>query len=267
MADVTRNGALRAADPAKLLEATARTKIGPRDIARAMPPGLVTPMPSCPAACRPPGGCMESFCAFSSSSPTVGRSAGSSRWGTTTTTRTLSSFVGVFWHTRAVIGHVAARAFAQRAKVDGHILRRPRAAPNVRDARCSSRPPYRRSSRFFWVPSGLGSRFSWCLVPYASRLQCALCPMLLVSATRLPNNPVHVLYYLHYVRFKSLAEPAFRESALATRICWLGSTVARSILEQPAGACRFRPARWRTIGSRPSSQPSLGSIYAGCELS
>ena len=27
MADVTRNGALRAADPAKLLEATARTKI------------------------------------------------------------------------------------------------------------------------------------------------------------------------------------------------------------------------------------------------
>jgi len=28
MADVTRNGALRAADPAKLLEATARTKIG-----------------------------------------------------------------------------------------------------------------------------------------------------------------------------------------------------------------------------------------------
>jgi len=28
MADVTHNGALRAADPAKLLEATARTKIG-----------------------------------------------------------------------------------------------------------------------------------------------------------------------------------------------------------------------------------------------
>jgi len=39
-----------------------------------------------------------------------------------------------FWHTRAVIGHGAARAVAQRAKVAGHTLRRPRAAPNVRDA-------------------------------------------------------------------------------------------------------------------------------------
>ena len=93
-------------------------------------------LPSCPTSCRPPGGCMESFCAFSSSSPTVGRSAGSSRWGTTTTARTLSSFAGVshFWHARAVIGHSAARAVAQRAKVAGHTLRRPRAAPNVRDA-------------------------------------------------------------------------------------------------------------------------------------
>ena len=39
-----------------------------------------------------------------------------------------------FWHTRAVIGHGAARAVAQRAKVAGHTLHRPRAAPNVRDA-------------------------------------------------------------------------------------------------------------------------------------
>jgi len=42
----------------------------------------------------------------------------------------------------------------------------------TRGMRCSSRPPYLRSSRFFWVPSGLGSRFSWCLVrtvPSASR--------------------------------------------------------------------------------------------------
>ena len=38
------------------------------------------------------------------------------------------------WDTRAVIGHGAARAVAQRAKVAGHTLRRPRAAPNVRDA-------------------------------------------------------------------------------------------------------------------------------------
>jgi len=37
--------------------------------ARATPPGLVTPMHSCPASCRPPGACMESFCAFSSLSP------------------------------------------------------------------------------------------------------------------------------------------------------------------------------------------------------
>jgi len=45
-----------------------------------------------------------------------------------------SSFAGVFWHTRAGIGHGAARAVAQRAKVAGHTLRRPRAARNVRDA-------------------------------------------------------------------------------------------------------------------------------------
>ena len=39
-----------------------------------------------------------------------------------------------FWHTRAVIGHGAARAVAQRAKVAGHTLRRPRTSPKVRDA-------------------------------------------------------------------------------------------------------------------------------------
>jgi len=41
------------------------------------------------------------------------------------------------------------------------------APPPTCGMRCSSRPPYRRSSRFFWVPSGLGSRFSWCLAPGA----------------------------------------------------------------------------------------------------
>jgi len=78
------------------------------------------------------------------------------------------------------------RAVAQRAKVAGHIAAP--ALPPTRGMRCSSRPPYRRASRFFWVPlfdcwwvpSGLGSRFSWCLD--------ALCPLLLVSATRLPNK-------------------------------------------------------------------------------
>jgi hypothetical protein len=46
---------------------------------------------------------------------------------------TPSSFAGVR-HTRAVIGHGAARAVAQSAKVAGHTLRRPCAAPNARDA-------------------------------------------------------------------------------------------------------------------------------------
>ena len=80
---------------------------------------------------------MESFCAFSSSSPTVGRNAGSSRWGTTTSdSEDAFKFRRgqYFWHTPAVIGHGADRAVAQRAKVAGHTLRRPRAAPNVRDA-------------------------------------------------------------------------------------------------------------------------------------
>ena len=39
-----------------------------------------------------------------------------------------------FWHTRAAIGHGAAVAVAQRARVAGHTLRRPRAPPNARDA-------------------------------------------------------------------------------------------------------------------------------------
>ena len=38
-----------------------------------------------------------------------------------------------FWHTRAVIGHGAAVAVAQRAWVAGHTLRRPRVPPNARD--------------------------------------------------------------------------------------------------------------------------------------
>ena len=42
--------------------------------------------------------------------------------------------VVVLAHSRAVIGHGAARAVARRAKVAGHTLRRPRAAPNARDA-------------------------------------------------------------------------------------------------------------------------------------
>ena len=41
---------------------------------------------------------------------------------------------GHFWHTRAAIGHGAAVAVAQRARVAGHTLRRPRAPPNARDA-------------------------------------------------------------------------------------------------------------------------------------
>jgi len=42
MADVTRNGALRAAGPAKRLEATARTKIGARGSRQAFGQGVET---------------------------------------------------------------------------------------------------------------------------------------------------------------------------------------------------------------------------------
>ena len=38
-----------------------------------------------------------------------------------------------FWHTRAMIGHAAARAVAQRVKVAEHTLHRHRALPHTRD--------------------------------------------------------------------------------------------------------------------------------------
>ena len=38
-----------------------------------------------------------------------------------------------FWHTRAAIGHAAARAVAQRVHVAEHTLRRHRAPPNAHD--------------------------------------------------------------------------------------------------------------------------------------
>ena len=50
-----------------------------------------------------------------------------------------------FWHTRAVIGHGAARAVAQRAKVARHTLRRPRAPPN--GAGCAALPGHRTVGR------------------------------------------------------------------------------------------------------------------------
>ena len=53
-------------------------------------------------------------------------------------------------------------------------------APPTREMRCSSRPSYRRASRGFWVPSGLGFRCSWCLV-------CTV-PSAFRFATRLPNK-------------------------------------------------------------------------------
>ena len=40
----------------------------------------------------------------------------------------------VIWHTRAAIGHGAAVAVAQRARVAGHTLRRSRVTANARDA-------------------------------------------------------------------------------------------------------------------------------------
>ena len=60
-------------------------------------------------------------------------------------------------------------------------------APPTREMRCSSRPSYRRASRGFWVPSGLGFRCSWCLV-------CTV-PSAFRFATRLPTlsmiKPAH----------------------------------------------------------------------------
>ena len=134
MADVTRNGALRAADPAKLLEATARTKIGRYRDGYATRTGDTY-------ACLP--------CVMSTS----GRMHGeilrllfiiahrrTERWfkqmGDDYHSEVFFNFRRgqYFWHTRAVIGHGAARAVAQCAKVAGHTLRRPRASSNVRGA-------------------------------------------------------------------------------------------------------------------------------------
>ena len=50
-----------------------------------------------------------------------------------------------FWHTRAVIGHGAAGAVAQRAKVAGHTFAPPPCRPQR--ARCTALPGHRTVSR------------------------------------------------------------------------------------------------------------------------
>ena len=134
MADVTRNGAMRAADPARLLEATARTKIARYREGYANRNGVTYAFLPCVMS-------------------TSGRMHGeflrllfiiahrrTVRWFTDVGDDHHSADAfkfrrgQYFWHTRAAIGHGAAVAVAQRARVAGHTLRRPRVPPNARDA-------------------------------------------------------------------------------------------------------------------------------------
>ena len=134
MADVTRNGAMRAADPARLLEATARTKIARYREGYANRNGVTYAFLPCVMS-------------------TSGRMHGeflrllfiiahrrTVRWFTDVGDDHHSADAfkfrrgQYFWHTRAAIGHGAAVAVAQRAWVAGHTLRRPRVPPNARDA-------------------------------------------------------------------------------------------------------------------------------------
>ena len=123
MADVTRNGALRAADPAKLLEATARTKIGRYREAR---------QPQWCHLCLPDLRHADLW---------------EDAWRREGAAIAFKFRLGqYFWHTRTAIGHGAASPCGRSAGADrrAHLA----SPPPTCGTRCSSRPPYRQASGF-----------------------------------------------------------------------------------------------------------------------
>jgi hypothetical protein len=124
LADVSRNGALRDAQPDRILESTARTKEGRYKAGY----DALKPAPSCPASSPPAGGSTDIIAhrcttkwSQQHSNDEPSEEAFKFRRGQK------------FWRTRAAIGHAAARAVAQRVHVAEHTLRRHRAPTNMQD--------------------------------------------------------------------------------------------------------------------------------------
>ena len=130
LADVSRNGALRDAQPSRILERTARTKVdryraGYAALQHAFLPCVIS------TSGRLHGEFLRLlyiiahrrtknwFSRHSNGEPS--EEAFKFRRGQ------------YFWHTRAMIGQAAARAVAQRVQVAEHTLRRHRALPHTRD--------------------------------------------------------------------------------------------------------------------------------------
>ena len=130
LADVSRNGALRDAQPARILENTARTKVaryraGYAAIRHAFLPCVLS------TSGRLHGEFLRLLYIIAHRRTT--------RWFQRHSNDEPSENAfkfrrgQYFWHTRAAIGQAAARAVAQRVHVAEHTLRRHRAPPNVQD--------------------------------------------------------------------------------------------------------------------------------------
>ena len=130
LADVSRNGALRDAQPARILENTARTKVaryraGYAEIRHAFLPCVIS------TSGRLHGEFLRLLYIIAHRRTT--------RWFQRHSNDEPSEDAfkfrrgQYFWHTRAAIGQAAARAVAQRVHVAEHTLRRHRVPSNVQD--------------------------------------------------------------------------------------------------------------------------------------
>ena len=132
LADVSLNGALRHAQPDKLLEAAARTKVHRYREAFATRPGVTYAFLPCVISTS--GRIHGEFLRFLYILAHLRTSAGSSSSGPMTPARKPSSSAGASTSgTRAAIGHATALAVARRARVAEHALRRTRVCPRAHD--------------------------------------------------------------------------------------------------------------------------------------
>ena len=132
MADVSLNGALRRAQPAKLLEAAARTKVHRYRAAYATRPGVTYAFLPCVISTS--GRIHGEFLRFLY----ILAHRRTKRWFAQLGPHDPSDEAfkfrrGPFWHTRAAIGHATALAVARRARVAEHTLRRTRVCPHTHD--------------------------------------------------------------------------------------------------------------------------------------
>ena len=132
MADVSLNGALRHAQPDKLLESTARTRVRRYREACTTRPGVTYAFLPCVMSTS--GRIHGEFLRFLY----ILAHRRTLRWfemlGSNPSDEAFKLRRGqYFWHTRAAIGHATALAVARRARVAEHTLRRTRAGPHTQD--------------------------------------------------------------------------------------------------------------------------------------